>query len=339
MNILSKQLLYTQNTPQQYSYKAYYINNGTATLLGDVTDLAKTFACEDEQIWSNVFVYEGNLYNNGSVVYSGGDITSMSGRTSSSSYYGFFIASNKLYRFNSSMSITQVNTAKTWLKVTGQSSTSGSGYRAFAETTDGLYHVKYSTDGGPLKISDLTGWTKISGWGDATTDNYYGYGIHNGNLYYLNSNYDTVYKQGSDDTWTDITGAYEDSGSWYGYGINNGKLYKLAGTPTQVGTDTTWTMIRGDATNSSAHAIGINNGKLYIIQNTTATQVGSSADWKGCSGFSLNSGTYSLAYDSSALYGILGTGSVTKIMDGEFVYCGENYSGSAYGIAIRKVTT
>ena len=345
MNILSNQFLYTSSSsptpPPSYTYEAYYINNGTATLLGTVTDLSKTFACQDEYAFSNMFVYEGDLYERGTKVRTSGNITALSGRTGSSSYYGFFIEDSKLYRFNSSLSISLINTEKTWLKVCGRASTSSGPYRAFAETTDGLYHLKYTSSGGPVKISDLTGWTKITGVGHYSSNSDYGYGIHNGNLYYLNSNYDTVYKQGTDDTWTDITGGYEDNGDWHGYGINAGKLYKLAGTPTQIGSDTTWTKIGGDSSNNTypAYAIGINGGKLYRINGATATQVGSSADWKGCSGFHLQgSNTLSLAYDSTALYGIGSNGATTKIMDGEFVYCGENYSSSdGYAVAIRKV--
>ena len=334
MNVLSKELLYKTKTSQSYTYEAYYVLNGTLTSLGDITDLSKTFSPEDEFIYSNVFVCEGNLYNNGSLVRSGGGITSLTGRTTSSSYLGFFVEEGKLYYYNSSMNITQIGSAVDWIKVCGYASSSSSGaYRAFGEASDGLWAIKTT----PSRISTLTNWSKITGYGNTLSANYYGYGINDGKLYYLYANGNGAVQQGNDTTWTDITGSYE-NGSWYGYGINAGKLYALSGAPTQIGSDANWTKVTGIASGgSSAYSLGINGGKLYRISGTTAVQIGNSADWKNCSGFCRSSGTvHALAYDSSALYGVYGDGTITKLSDGVFVYCGQNYADDAYGIVIRR---
>ena len=333
MNILSKQLLYKpQSTPPCNTYEAYYINNGTMTSLGTVTDLSKTFA-SDEFIYSNVFVCEGNLYNNGSVVRSNGTITSVTGRSTSSSYYGYFVESGKLFRYNSSMSINQIGSATDWIKVCGYANSSS--YRAFAEASDGLYML-WGTDS-RSRISTLTGWTKITGYGASGNANYYSYGIKDGKLYYLYANGNGAVQQGTDTTWTDITGSYE-NGSWYGYGINDGKLYALSGTPTQIGSDTTWTKVSGTSSSSgTARALGLNNGKLYTIYGTTVTQVGSSADWQNCSGY-CGSTARAIACDSSALYSIQTDGTTTKLLDGDFIYCGQNYDTSGYAVVIRRIS-
>lgn len=332
MNILSKQLLYKPQTPSVETYEAYYINNGTMTLLGDITDLSKTFAPQDDFIYSNLFVYEGNLYENGVAVTTGRNITYLTGRTTSSSYYGYFIDDGKLYRFNSSMSISQVGTNSNWLKVCGYTSTSGN-YRSFAEASDGLYVI--NSDSTTTKISTLTGWTKITGYGSTSSSSYYGYGIHNGALYYLYANGNGAVQKGESTAWLDITGSREGT-SWYGYGIDGGKLYKLSGTPSQTGTGIYFTKVSGTAS-SSAYAMSIIMGALRLLRNTTTTKIASSTDWQNFSGFCLSSGTYALAYDSTALYGILGDATTTKLMDGNWVYCGGNYSsGDAYGIAIRR---
>lgn len=334
MNILSSQLLYEPQsgptTPPSYAYEAYYINNGTMTSLGTVADLSKTFAPQDEFIITNLFVYEGDLYKNGSKSRSNGNMTYLTGRTTSSGYYGYFIEDGKLYRFTSSLGISQVGSDSDWIKVCGYSGAMFGTDRAFAEKSDGLYYISNTT---PALVSNLTGWTKITGYGNTGSANYYGYGIHNGALYYLYANGNGAVQKGSDTTWSDITGSCE-NGSWYGYGINAGKLYALNGTPSQIGVDTNWTKVSGTSS-TSAYSLGLNGGKLYRIANSSATQIGNSADWKNCSGFN-HSSCYSLAYDSTALYGILGDGTTTKLMDGEFIYCGGNYSSDAYGVVIRR---
>lgn len=339
MNILSKQLLYvpssTPTIPPSYTYEAYYVFNGTATLLGNVSDLSKTFAAQDEFIYSNVFVFDGDLYNNGTKVTTGRNITSLTGRSTSSSYYGFFVDDGKLFRYNSSMNIAQIGSATDWIKVCGYTSTSSSGvYRSFGEASDGLWIINQSS---ASRISTLTGWTKITGYGSTSSANYYGYGINDGKLYYLYANGNGVVQQGTDTTWTDITGSYE-NGSWYGYGINNGKLYRLSGTPTQVGSATNWTDISGtSSTSSSAYCLGINGGKLYKINGTTASQIGSATDWESCSGF-CRSGIYGLATASDGLYDVTSNDGRTRLSAStDWVYVGENYSTSAYAVAIRRV--
>ena len=319
-------------------YEAYYINNGTITLLGDVTDLSKTFAPQDEFIYSNLFVYEGDIYYNAikssnSLTW---DIKCLSGRTTSTSYYVFGIHE---FPYGDELMIYQpdsngdlyLDTSKSgpWYKVCGYASGRTVG---FAEKGDGLYYVRTSVS----RISTLTNWTKITGYGNTSNANYYGYGINNGALYYLYANGNGVVQQGTDTTWTYITGSYE-NGSWHGYGINAGKLYALSGTPTQIGSATNWTKVSGTAyTSGTARSLGINDGKLYTIYGTTATQVGSSTDWKDCSGY-CGSTAKGLAYNSTALYGISRDGTTTKLMDGDFVYCGENYDSDAYAVAIRRV--
>ena len=334
MNIFSLQFLYQPSSPTSYTYEAYYINNGIMTSLGIVTDLEKTFACQDEFIGSNLFVFNGDLYEAGTKVRTSGDITSLTGRTTSSSYYGYFVEDGKLYRFNSSMTVSQVGSDTNWVRVCGYSGTSNN-YRAFAEKSDGLYYISSTT---PTQISTLTGWTKIVGYGSTSSSAYRGYGINNGKLYFLYANSSGASQVGTDTTWTDITGSREGSNA-YGYGINGGKLYNLSGSsPSQIGTGTTWTKVSGTAS-SNAYALGLNNGGLYLINGTTATQVGNSTDWENCSGFAYTNDEIALAYDSTALYGVAYDGTITKLMDGDWVYCGENYSSSnAYGLAIRRFT-
>jgi len=331
MNILSNQFLYTSSSsptpPPSYTYEAYYIHSGTMTSLGETTDLSKTFASQDEFAYSNMFVFNGDLYKDGSKVRTSGNITSLTGRSESGSGWGFFVEDGRCYNFGQGMGIDPVGSATDWIKVCGESD--GSTYRGFGEASDGLWAIRSSAS----NVSTLTGWTKITGYSRTSGTSYYGYGIHNGALYYLYANGNGAVQQGSDTTWTDITGSYE-NGSWYGYGINAGKLYRLAGTPTQVGTDTTWTKISGTAS-SSSYVLGINGGKLYRISGTTAVQVGNSTDWKNCSGRGYSTTSYGLAYDSSALYGISAESS-TKLMDGNWVYCGGNYSSNAYAVAIRR---
>ena len=332
MNILSKQLLYKPQTPTVETYEAYYINNGTMTLLGDVTDLSKTFAPPDEFIYSNVFVFDGDLYTNGSRTTTGRNITSVTGRTTDSNYYGYFIENGALYKLDTPSFPISSNT--NFIKVCGYGSVAAlwsRTYSGFIDASDGLYQV-YATS--YSQISTLTGWTKITGYGHNNNTSYYGYGIHNGALYYLYANGNGVVQQGTDTTWTDITGSYE-NGSWYGYGINDGKLYALSGTPTQIGSDTNWTKVSGTAS-SSAYALGINGGKLYRISGTTATQLGSATDWLDCSGFA-TSGYYGLAIASDGLYTVSNSGGRTRISSlTDWVYVGGTTGSNAYAVAIRR---
>ena len=333
MNIFSKQLL-IETTPPTYDYEAYYINNGTMTSLGGINDISKTFAPQDEFIYSNAFVHKGNLYVNGSAIRSNGTITSLTGRTTQASYWMYFVEGGKLYYCTSQLSINQVGSATDWIKASGYSTASASSYtRTFAEASDGLWYVYSSTQG---QVSALTGWTKITGYGNTNSSDYYGYGINDGKLYYLYTNGNGAVQQGTDTTWTDITGSYE-NGSYFGYGINDGKVYRLSGTPTQVGSDTSWTKVSGTARSANAYSLGINGGKLYRIAGTIATQIGSSTDWKNCSGFIYSTNYQGLAYDSSALYSIDRNGTITKLMDGDFVYCGGTTGSNAYAVAIRRV--
>ena len=337
MNIFSKQLLYAPSStpttpPVSYAYEAYYIHNDAMTLLGNVTDLSKTFSPQDEFIYTNLFVYEGYLYYNGTKSNIS-TVTYLTGRSTSTSYYIWLIDNNGvLFRCkalsNGIVSLDNLYPG-TFYKVCGYSNGT---MVSFAEKNNGLYYD------GTTKISTLTNWTKITGYGDKNSANYYGYGINEGKLYYLYANGNGVIQQGTDTTWTDITGCYE-NGSWYGYGINAGKLYALAGAPTQIGTDTTWTKVSGTAsTGSNAYSLGINNGKLYRINGTTATQLGSATDWENCSGFARSS-IYGLATASDGLYRVSASGGRTRLSAlTDWVYIGGNYDSSdAYAVAIRRV--
>lgn len=343
--------------PPSYEYEAYWITNNVMTSLGTITDLSKTFTPKDDSYYSTLFVYDGDVYeinttpsavkldpttyayDEGSVVAIAGDKFEGNAQRASfiiqnngkmlKSYSGKYTKSGSVYIDDHDVY------PENWVNICGQKTSTA--HYCFCVSTDGLYTCM----GSASKISDITQWDKISGT-FVTNQSQNAYGIANGKLYYLYG-WDTgITQQGSDTTWSDISGAYT-STSQYGYGINNGALYALSTTQTQVGSDTTWTKISGYSKTGSGmfnrpvYALGINNGGLYSINATTATQIGSSTDWKSCSGF-YNNTMCALAYDSSALYYISSSGA-TKLMDGEFVYCGGTYSnsgGTAVGVAIRK---
>ena len=339
MNILSLQLLYKESTPQQV-YEAFWVNNGVATKLGDITDLSKTFASAYS---SACYVFDGDLYYNIERITTGRNISCFTGLLTAASVYSYFIEEGKLYwvnRANGQSTITQIGSDSDWLKLTGYSSGANC---VIAEKSDGLYSISNMT---VAQISTLTGWSKIVGSANTGSANYYGYGIKDGKLYYIYANGDGVVQKGSDTTWSDISGYGNIFSAIYcGYGINNGKLYALGTTIAQVGSDTNWSKISGvsySPSNVSNRGCGFGikaDGKLYTLFETTATQVGSSADWQNCSG-KASSSNKGLIYDSTSLYSIMFDRTTTKLLDGDFVYCdgdfGTNSTTGAYAIAIRR---
>jgi len=350
MRIFSNQLIYTpQSTPTEppipSEYEVYRINTDSTNYLGTITDLSKTFSCGDNCNESvNTYVYDGTWYylndssqpvtrDNGTNI-----ISATGGSKGSNSYSGAVVnSSNEVYATSGDSITTRVSTMG--VMVSGSASSSSQFYTLL---TNGKIWG-YDGSGSFSVVTNITGWSKITGSKSGTTSSpsRFGYGLNEGKLYYLTPYSEGTIQIGTDTTWTDITGGYEGSNT-YGYGINNGKLYALNSNPvTQVGSDTTWTKISGYSKVGSgmfaqpAYALGISAGKLYSLNGTTATQIGTSSDWKGCGGFYTNSAR-ALAYDSTALYYITSSGA-TKLLDGRFVYCGGNYqtTGNTCAIAIK----
>lgn len=340
--------------PVQRDYDVYCFYADKTVNMGISRDLNKNFSLSDTTTGAAYsFIYDGKFYRISdaskdphmptnfqpdviSATSPTGNANSATGAAISSNGEIYNIHSDGSGGYISDSSYSDVENA-VWSKVSGWSY-SDSTY-GFAVCNLGLYIFYTYQDKikSSYKISDISNWSKITGACKGADT--FGYGISEGKLYYLKSTSSGGVTQiGSDTTWTDITGGRVSS-SQYGYGINNGKLYALdSDTPTQVGNDTTWTKISGFYKAGSGmflpanYALGINNGKLYTILGTEITQVGSSADWKGCGGFCTKT-TRGLAYDSSALYYIT-TSEVTKLLDGEFVYCGGTFLSSGQTVAL-----
>lgn len=304
------------------------------TELGTITDLSKTFACRDEFIYSNLYVFEGDLYADTTKITTSGKVTWVTGRTTSSSYYSYYIEDGKLMRLTSSLVTSQVGTDTTWTKCCGYTSTSSTGKeRAFVLNSTGLYFIDRNNN--LTLASDITDWDMIYGYGETGTANYFGYGISQGKLYYLYANGSGAVQQGTDTTWSKVGASYE-NGSWYGLGINGGKLYRLKTTQEQIGSDTTWTDIGCGGVSSSFKPPAINNGALYNISSSDTNLVDNTQTWLKCSGFSTTA-LHSLAYSTSGLYGITSNQNMTLLDSGNYVYCGENYDSTAIAIAIKRV--
>ena len=131
------------------------------------------------------------------------------------------------------------------------------------------------------KISDLTGWTNISGYSNLSS--YYAYGICNGELYNLrqDSNKNNIVTKISDLTgWTNVYGyssSYNDSNPYHAYGICNGYLYSLSqdsdayangyNIVTKTSDLTGWTNI-SYSYHYNSNAYGICNGYLYKLNKS-----------------------------------------------------------------------
>lgn len=377
MNIHSKQLLYAPTSttpPAPTEYEVYYFLKGNTVSFGTITDLSRTKAVSDDSYLSKLCLFNGFVYHTvepgsgnpymqkyepttSGGYYDSDNVIAIAGQEIRTDSQGIgsciLLERNGTLRYIDNSSFKQGGSIgyedptlyTNWTQVSGYYNYSSKN-DPFYVSTDGIYQG--ANPGRWLsKISDVSNWEKITGYQNSNSSTPFGYGIAGGKLYYIYTTANGgITQQGSDETWTDVSGGYISS-TQYGFGINAGKLYALSTTQTQVGTDTTWTKISGYSKkgsgflNQPAYALGINNGALYGINATTATQIGSSTDWKGCSGCYSSTTQRALAYDSSALYYITTSGA-TKIMDGEFVYCGGCYqssSATAVGVAIRKKQT
>ena len=326
MNIFSKKLLLSAKTDKYEAYTINWSSGDMFELLGDVTDLSKTFS--PEYSYSNLYVYNGDMYIATNKITNSGKVTAVTGR---SGLVIFYVEDGKLYNYNfSTQTATQIGNDTTWYAVCGY--TSGN-YKGFAANSDGLYYLNTNS---VVKVSDVTNWDLIVGTGMTTTTGRYGYGISEGKLYRLTAYEDGAIQIGSSTDWSNVCGGRYGSNG-YSFGINLGRLYSLATGATQIGSDNTWTDISGYAL-SNYRGLGVSDGKLYILGSSTATQVGSATNWIGCSGYATGT-EYGLAYTTDALYGILSDGTTIKIMDGEFVYVGGMISSSissSYGVVIKK---
>jgi len=325
MKVFSKELLMGGKD----KYEAYTLDwsgSNIVKLIGDVTDLSKTFS--PEYLYSNVYVYNGDMYIATNKITNSGKVTAVTGRTGLAIFY---VEDGKLYYYNfSTQTATQIGTDTTWYAVCGY--TSGN-YKGFGANSSGLYYLNTNS---VVKVSDITNWDMIVGTGVTTTTGRYGYGITEGKLYRLTAYENGAVQIGSSTDWSSVTGGRYGSNGM-SYGINLGRLYQLATGATQIGSDNTWTAVSGYSL-SNYMAVGVDGGKLYILGSSTQTQVGSATNWISCSGYATTT-EYALAYTDDALYGVLSDGSTRKLLDGEFVYCGGMFSSSitsSYGIAIKK---
>lgn len=326
MKIFSKELLLSKKEQVYEVYTVDWSGSNIMKYIGDTTDLTKTFS--PEYSYSNVYVFEGNMYLATDKVTNSGKVTSATGRGGTAIFY---VEDGKLYHFNYSTNVsTQIGTDTTWSQVCGY--TSGN-YKGFGVNSSGLYYL--NTDSA-IQVSNISNWDMIVGTGNTTSTGRFGYGITEGKLYRLVAYTSGPIQIGSSTDWTNVCGG-RNTGSTISYGINNGCLYTLGTGATQVGSDNTWTGISGYDYNDY-HGMGVNGGKLYVLNSTTITQVGSATNWLSCSGYATTT-EYAIAYTDNALYGVLSDGSTRKLMDGEFVYCGGMFSSSitsSYGIAIKK---
>lgn len=326
MKIFSKELLLSK---KEQVYEAYTVDWSGLSLikyLGDTTDITKTFS--PEYLYSNVYVYNGDMYIATNKITNSGKVTAATGRTGIAIFY---IEDGKLYHYNfSAQTATQIGTDTTWYAVCGY--TSGN-YKGFAANSDGLYYL--NTDS-VVKVSDITNWNAIVGSGNIRATGRFGYGISEGKLYRLTAYSNGAVQIGSSTDWELVSGGRYGSNS-YSFGTNLGNLYSLTTGATQISSDNTWTSISGYAL-GAYRGLGIDGGKLYLLDGTNATQVGSDTNWVSCSGYATTT-EYAIAYTDDAIYGVLSDGSTRKLLDGEFVYCGGMFSSSAtssYGIAIKK---
>lgn len=217
----------------------------------------------------------------------------------------------------------------------------------YSGTESEAYYIRNGKlfDSSNKLVSDLVGWTDITGSSDSA------YGICNGSLYnvgtegvaslglgciqvagnYCISDNKTLYYlsgtsytsvQSSGTGWIDITGSYSSSTSALGIkesneGDNKGSLYKLNGTTmtsiTEGGAE--WTSIKGGLSEyvlgSRTGALGICNGDLYAIyyngpSDLKVRNIGSS---HGSTWLGISDGfSYDLLYTYYS-YAILGDGS------------------------------
>ena len=200
----------------------------------------------------------------------------------------YFIKNGYLFYHNNIAAddITQVGSLSGWSCVVGAGVTSTT-HCSYGICNGQLYGLHGAT---AEKVSNLSGWTYVSGSYSYYNTGYYecAYGICNGYLYLLKGS--DITQLGTSNQWTQIEGYYTYISSYtsYAYGICGGSLYALQeSTLTKVGSLTNWTDISGQSTVASDYknySYGIAGGYLYYIYGTTATKLGTLSGWTKVTG-------------------------------------------------------
>ena len=287
MNIFSKQFLYSKK--DEGTYKAYLLVDTTpidVTTLGivEVIDPKTTFGSSDDCERCDCVVINGKLYyyNNSTLTQVGtsNKWSAICGYTYTPSKFSFGICDSQLYKINNGTS-TLFDNSSTWEKISY-----GRGNYCYGIYNDNnnLKLAGFTNTTITKNLGNISGWTDIKGcsYNSGGGTNYYAYGICNGTLYKLFEQQATSLSLNV----TKISGYSSSNNSYFGLAIDtNGKLFKLSDTTTtQLGLDTTWTDISGEAIYLGA--TGINNGYLYVISgyDNTLTQIGSLSSWTKVSG-------------------------------------------------------
>ena len=199
----------------------------------------------------------------------------------------------------------------------------------------------YYFSGANLTLKDSGGWTKITYYSSDTSN--YGFGIKNGNLYYVSNACNTITLKDSG-IWTDVVGNTNGT-TRYGFGIKDGKLYAMNSSGiTKISDETGWSIISGldgGSSSTSYSGLGVKNGALYSLKgNGTITLINDTETWIKIRGFYYNGNSYGMALTQSGkLYRPIGNNQLTQIgTDTNWTdFCGSSssYNGVYYFMAIK----
>ena len=171
--------------------------------------------------------------------------------------------------------------------------TNSSGYCAIVDNN--LYRNETLRDSG--------GWTKISGYDGltSTSSGYYGLGIKNGNLYFINSS--SIMMKDGTGTWTDIVG-YVNNTSTYAAGIKDNKLYSIGNNDIiELSSESGWSQLRGiDSQENFYQILLLKNKKIYYIENRTLKLLEGTNDWIKLSGSTGNGASVLALTQDGKLY-------------------------------------
>jgi len=198
-----------------------------------------------------------------------------------------------------------------------------------------------SSNGKTLSVRSISSgsWTAITG--SYYNNDYFGYGIRNGQLYRLT--YSDIAQIGTSAGWTKIK-CYGNTA----FGICSGGLYRISGeTAEQFGTGSGWTDFC--LSPDTVHTVfGIHNGQLCGVLNGLTSVINGDTDWTKIAGSYNSSYAYIPAIKGGALYLVRQpsssiSGNITLLdATGTWTDCSGDSNGGMLGIrngTVCRVTT